>query len=109
LIRDNRPASAYPFEPLEVASLVSVALIDAYAIWLGSKSTIEIVELDALSVRSKQPVTIGDFVNDVPAYWPWLAAALGDRYSNAVLVGSGAGRCAAQLGARRGERPRAER
>jgi 8-oxo-dGTP pyrophosphatase MutT (NUDIX family) len=80
VLRDERSVEAYRYDSTEVASLVSVRLLDGCALWLRERSEVVVSEYTdrgsaELSVRRS------DFVNDVPDYWSWLAGLLTDRFA----------------------------
>jgi isopentenyldiphosphate isomerase len=81
VLRDDRLPSQFPFDPAELASLVSVGLDQAVALWTGTRTSIAATEWTPRTTNALE-VTIDDFVKDVPDYWPWLAAALGERFAS---------------------------
>jgi isopentenyldiphosphate isomerase len=80
LLRDDRPLIWFPYDPIEVASLVSVVLHDVCALWTGERSEVRVTEQSTRG-SAELAVRAGDFVNDVPDYWRWLARVLTARYS----------------------------
>jgi isopentenyldiphosphate isomerase len=80
LLADDRRPAEFVIDPLEVTSLVSIGLVDASQLWSGLRDTVTAVEWEPDGERD---VTLGiaEFVNDVPDYWPWLAAALARRFA----------------------------
>jgi 8-oxo-dGTP pyrophosphatase MutT (NUDIX family) len=83
-LRDDRPASAYPFDPVEVASLVRLDLSDAVDVWAGMRENVPAVE-QMSDWSGDRYVAIRDFVNDVPDYWRWLGRSLVKRFGPSGL------------------------
>jgi 8-oxo-dGTP pyrophosphatase MutT (NUDIX family) len=78
-LRDDRPASAYPFDAVEVASLVWLDLGDATDLWAGKRETAPAHEQTSDGTADHY-VANRDFVNDVPDYWRWLGRTLVERF-----------------------------
>jgi isopentenyldiphosphate isomerase len=75
LLHDDSPPSAFRFDRTEVASLVSVDLVDVCALWTGDRTEIVAQEHD-YGGSVDRSVRLAGFVNDVPDYWHWLAGVL---------------------------------
>ena len=79
LLRDDRAPDAFACQPEEVASLVSIRVRAARAVWRG-----DVPEADAEEcvdgVMSTIRVRAADFVNDVPDYWYYVADAVLGRF-----------------------------
>jgi 8-oxo-dGTP pyrophosphatase MutT (NUDIX family) len=78
-LHDDRPASAYRFDAVEVASLVWLDLGDATDMWTGMRETAPAHEQTRDGTADRY-VGIRDFVNDVPDYWRWLGRTLVERF-----------------------------
>jgi isopentenyldiphosphate isomerase len=79
LLVDERQPRDYVIDPLEVASLVSIGLVDATELWSGLRHSVLAVEWES-DHGHEINLEISEFVNDVPEYWPWLAAVLARRF-----------------------------
>ena len=79
LLPDDRHPSDFVLQPLEVASVVSMGLVDACELWSDIRPTIKALEWQS-NVKRPIQLELTDFVHDVPEYWPWLAAALARRF-----------------------------
>ncbi len=79
LLPDDRPLSAFRYDRFEVASLVSVDLLDVCALWTGARAAITAREHSDRGPVDRS-VRLNAFVNDVPDYWSWLAGVLAQRF-----------------------------
>jgi isopentenyldiphosphate isomerase len=84
LLSDGRTPSAFATDPFDVASVVSMGLMDACELWSGVRSSLKAVEWQS-NVGRPILLELVDFVNDVPDYWPWLAAAVARHLSLDVV------------------------
>jgi len=73
----DRSSDSYDYDPGEVGSLVVVTLADAAELWSGTRTRARVTEFEKRHSFDHE-VALGDFVNEPPDYWPWLARALGD-------------------------------
>jgi isopentenyldiphosphate isomerase len=82
-LADDRHPSSFTLDPAEVASLVSIGLTDACDLWSGVRSRVPVEEWNGEKM-ARHSVGLGDFVNDVPDYWQWLADVLSERFSSSA-------------------------
>jgi isopentenyldiphosphate isomerase len=75
ITHDERSPDAYRCNPVEVASVLTLPLTDAVKLWSGERSYATVREFEG-GRSVLRDVALRDFVNEVPEYWPWLAAAL---------------------------------
>jgi isopentenyldiphosphate isomerase len=74
-VHDDRSPDAYRCDPVEVESVLTLPLTAAIKLWSGVQLSARVREFeDGRSVL--RDITLREFVNEVPEYWPWLAARL---------------------------------